>query len=147
MYHLSTVVSALNTNTCGRSQRCPANTNEKLDPTLTQKPDIDKPVLHTGRVFNVVCINANGLRTQLKRDLLGKLLYDLRAGVGLITETHLRKSELKWIRYPTYNVVADYCSRVPTGQQIAGGVIILAHRDFTAKRMGAGGSHDTRNGQ
>ena len=121
--------------------------NESLDPTLTRQPDIDTPVLHTGRTSNVVCINANGLRTQLKRDLLGKLLQDLQAGVGLITETHLRKPELQWIRYPTYNMVADYCRRAPMGQQIAGGVIILARRDFAAKRMGAGGSHDTRNGQ
>ena len=91
--------------------------------------------MHTGRIFNVVCINPNGLRAQLKRDLLGKLLQDLQAGVGLITETHLRKPELKWIRYPTYNMVADYCRRVPMGQQIAGGVIILAHWDFTTKKL------------
>ena len=85
----------LNINPCGRPQRRPENMNEQPDPTLTRQFDIDTPVLHTGRIFNVVCINANGLRTQLKRDLLGKLLQDLQAGVGLITETHLRKPELK----------------------------------------------------
>ena len=93
----------LNINPCGRPQRRPENMNEQPDPTLTQQFDIDTPVLHTGRIFNVVRINANGLRTQLKRDLLGKLLQDLQAGVGLITETHLREPELKRIRYPTYN--------------------------------------------
>ena len=43
------------------------------------------PVLHAGSILNIASINANGLRTQLKRDLLEKLLIDLQAGVGLIT--------------------------------------------------------------
>ena len=49
-------------------------------------PDLDTPVLHTGQIFNVVSINAGGVRAKFKRDLLGKLLLDLQAGVGLITE-------------------------------------------------------------
>ena len=49
-------------------------------------PDLDTPVLHTGQIFNVVSINAGGIRTKFKRDLLGKLLLDLQAGAGLITE-------------------------------------------------------------
>ena len=50
-------------------------------------PDLDTPVLHTGQIFNVVSTNAGGIRTKFKRDMLGKLLLDLQAGVGLITET------------------------------------------------------------
>ena len=75
--------------------------------TLIQPHVIGIPVLHTGSVLNIISINANGLRTQLKRDLLAKLLIDLQAGAGIIAETHLRKPDLAWIRYPNYTVVAD----------------------------------------
>ena len=75
--------------------------------TLIQPHVIGIPVLHTGSVLNIISINANGLRTQLKRDLLEKLLIDLQAGVGIITETHLRKPDLAWIRYPNYCYTRD----------------------------------------
>ena len=51
-------------------------------------------------ILDVININANGLRTKFRRDLLGKRLQNLQAGVGLITETHLRKPDLAWIKYP-----------------------------------------------
>ena len=86
-------------------------------------------------ILNVMSINANGLRTKLKRDLLGKLLQDLQVGVGLITETHLRKPDLAWIKFPQYHIVADYCRRTPTGQRIGGGVLILVHRNFTTAKI------------
>ena len=50
--------------------------------------------MRTNRILTVISINANGLRTKIKRDLLGKLLLDLQVGVGLITETHLRTADL-----------------------------------------------------
>ena len=80
-------------------------------------------------------INANGLRTQQKRDMLGKLLLDLQVGVGLITETHLRKPDLSWVRYPQYHIVADYCRRTPAGSRIGGGALILVHRNFTTAKI------------
>ena len=103
--------------------------------TLIQPHVIGIPVLHTGSVLNIISINANGLRTQLKRDLLEKLLIDLQAGVGIIPETHLRKPDLAWIRYPNYTVVADYCRRVPIGRHIAGGVLILVHNSITTAKL------------
>ena len=39
----------------------------------------------------VVCVNINGLRKKKKLVLLGKLMFDLWAGVCVVTETHLRK--------------------------------------------------------
>ena len=59
-------------------------------------------VLRTNRILHIMSINANRLRTKIKRDLLGKLLIDLQVGVGLIAETHLRTADLSWIKYPQY---------------------------------------------
>ena len=91
--------------------------------------------MRTNRILNIISINANGLRTKIKRDLLGKLLLDLQVGVGLITETHLRTADLSWIKYPQYHVVSDYCRPVPAGKQIGGGVPILVHQDFTTTKV------------
>ena len=80
-------------------------------------------------------INANGLRSPQKRALLSSLLRDLRVGVGIITETHLRQSDLAWVKCPGYNVVAHHCRRTPVGQRIDGGVLILVHVNFTTAKQ------------
>ena len=45
-------------------------------------------------ILDEININANGLRTKFRRDLLGQRLRNLQAGAGLITETHLRRPDL-----------------------------------------------------
>ena len=70
---------------------------EKSQNSNSCHPD---PVLRTGMILNVININANGLRTKFRRDLLGQRLRNLQAGVGLITATHLRRPDLTWIIYP-----------------------------------------------
>ena len=80
----------------------------------------------------LVCVNINGLRKKKKRVLLGKLLFDLRAGVGVVTETHLRKSELKKVRISNYHILTEYCRPTAIGEHIGGGVLILAHNSLSA---------------
>ena len=92
-------------------------------------------VLYTPAVLNIIALNINGLRTKRKKDLLEKLLEDLRVGVGIISETHLRKSDLKTIKYRNYHVVADYCRKTPVGEQIRGGVLIIVHNNFTTDSL------------
>ena len=55
--------------------------------------------MYASAQLRIVQINANGLRTDRQRTFLGKLMADLQVGVCIATETHLRKRELKRIKY------------------------------------------------
>ena len=70
---------------------------------------------------NLLRINANGLRTKRRKTFLGRLLVDLKIGVCVVTETHLRKKDLRYLKYDDYVVLADSCRLVPEGDRIAGG--------------------------
>ena len=78
-----------------------------------------------------MCVNMNGLRKKRKRILLGKLMYDLWAGICVVTETHFRKPDLDQLAYDNYHILADYCRPVPLGERIGGGVVILAHNSLS----------------
>ena len=80
----------------------------------------------------VVCVNINGLRKKKKRALLGKLMFDLWAGVCVVTETHLRKPELDRVQIDHYHILADDCRPTPIGERIGGGVLILVHNTLAA---------------
>ena len=69
----------------------------------------------------VMCININGLRKKHKRVLLGKLMFDVWAGICIATETHLRENDLDKLRYDNYHVIAHYCRPTPVGERIGGG--------------------------
>ena len=71
--------------------------------------------------LKVICVNINGLRKKKKRALLGKLMYDLWAGVCIATETHLRKPELDVLQISNYHILADNCRTTPIGERIGGG--------------------------
>ena len=75
----------------------------------------------------MICVNANGLRTRRKRARLGKLLYALKAGVGIITETHLKEHEAPGLTIRDYNKPAAFCRPEVEGVRTWGGVLILAH--------------------
>ena len=85
--------------------------------------------------MNILTLNINGLRTKRKKTLLGKMLKDLQIGVCVLTETHLRKSDLEQIDYPQYSIIADHCRPTPEGEWIKGGVLILVHINFTAEEL------------
>ena len=95
--------------------------------------EVKKRLLYPGdgSYLNLVTINVNGLRTKLKKDLLGKLLIDLQVGVCIKTDSHLGKPEVKDIQYPKYNVLVD----TPVGEPIKGGVLILVHANFSAEEI------------
>ena len=84
---------------------------------------------------NLVCINANGLRTKRKKTCLSKLLKDLKAGICVVTETHLRKRDLKYLKIDHFVLVADYRRPTPIGGHIYGGSVILVHENFTAEEL------------
>ena len=98
----------------------------------TQAPSFGL-VLFTEAVANFVCINADGIRTQRKRLLLYKLLRDLQVALCVVTETHLREEELPKVRTPNYYRVAEFCREIPPGVRPGGGVLIMAHQNFSTK--------------
>ena len=83
--------------------------------------------------LTLMCVNMNGLRKKRKRILLGKLMYDLWAGICVVTETHFRKPDLDQLAYDNYHILADYCRPVPLGERIGGGVVILAHNSLSVE--------------
>ena len=91
-------------------------------------------VLFADATANFVCINANGLRKRRKRLMLYKMLHDLNVGLCLITETHLRESELSRVRTPGYYRATEHCQDAPLGTWPGGEILILAHQNFSTKR-------------
>ena len=85
--------------------------------------------------LTVVCVNMNGLRKKKQRTLLGKLMFDLWAGVCIVTESHLRKPDLDKLAYSSYFMVADYCRPIPLGEKIGGGVVIIVHETVNAESI------------
>ena len=59
-------------------------------------------------------------------------MFDLWAGVCVVTETHLREHELGRVRIENYHTLADDCRPTPIGEHIGGGVIIIVHNTLTA---------------
>ena len=92
-------------------------------------------VLYTSEHLNIVCVNANGLRTRRKRALLGKLLFDLQAGVAVVTETHLRRGDIGGLHFRNYNKPSHFCRTTEEGRRIGGGVLILVHNRFSTGKL------------
>ena len=80
-----------------------------------------------------MCVNMNGLREKRKRILLGKPMRNLWAGICVVTETHLRKSDLNQLAYDNYHVIANYCRPIPLGGRIGWGVVILDHGSLSVE--------------
>ena len=72
-----------------------------------------------GSLLRVMVINCNGIRQKHRRLRLAALMFTLRVGICIITETHLRKVEVDQLKFKNYSVVADY-SRETVGR-IGGG--------------------------
>ena len=71
--------------------------------------------------MNVVSVNVNGVRAKKKRLLLAKFLEELKVGVCVLTETHLRKRDIGGLRIPVYHILGDCRGRTPVGARIGGG--------------------------
>ena len=56
---------------------------------------------------------------------MARMLFRLRIGVCVLTETHLRERDLSKFKIRHYDIISSYC-RV-TENRIGGGVLILAH--------------------
>ena len=63
------------------------------------------------------------------------MLHELQVGLCIVTETHLREADIEFLKFPTYHVVAHHCRPTPKGSHISGGVLILAHINFTTEVM------------
>ena len=70
---------------------------------------IPSRLLRTLSVINVVGVNANGIRAKRKRLMLHRLLRELKAGVGVITETHMRRAALGQLNFPDYHLGGEFC--------------------------------------
>ena len=92
-------------------------------------------MLYTPSVINIVGVNANGIRTKRKRLMLLRLLRELKASAGIITETHMRRAELGRLRFPDYYIGSEYCRPTPSGERIGGGVLILINRGIVAEAI------------
>ena len=92
-------------------------------------------VLYATAVINVVGVNANGIRTKRKRLMLHRLLRELRAGVGIVSETHLRRAELGKLSFPDYYIRGECCRPTPPGERIGGGVLILVQRGIVTESV------------
>ena len=89
-------------------------------------------VLFASDPLNTVCVNANGLRAKRKRILLGKLLFDLQAAVGIVTGTHLRRADVNGLHFRNYNKPANYCRPTDVGRRIGGGRFDISAHALTA---------------
>ena len=83
----------------------------------------------------ILTINANGIRARRQRTFLEKALVDLRIGVCVVTQTHLRRKDVKKIRINDYVVLADSCRPTPVGDHIGSGVVILVHANFAPEEI------------
>ena len=91
--------------------------------------------------LRVVTVNCNGLRGHRRRRALGRLLAVLRAGVRVVTESHLRRGDSKMLQcpdFPDHAVVSSFC-RKAKNKKIGGGVVIMAHTIICGERKGGGG--------
>ena len=95
--------------------------------------DVAPCVLETESILTVVSVNISGLLTKKKRLLLGRSLEELQVGVCILIETHLRKSELNWLRVRGFHVVSEACRPTPKGVRIGGGVLILVRNALTTE--------------
>ena len=74
-------------------------------------------VLYTLAVINLVGVNANRIRTKRKKLMLHRLLRELKAGIGVITETHMQRAELAKLHFPDYYIRGECCRTTPVGER------------------------------
>ena len=83
--------------------------------------------------LRLVTVNCNGLRRRKRRLALGHLLAVLKVDICVVTESHLRKGDLGWLKgndFPEHAVIASFCRRAKN-RKIGGGVVIMAHKGLT----------------
>ena len=61
------------------------------------------------------------------------MLRALRVGVGIVTETHMRKAELGGLTFSDYYIRGELCRPTPQRGRIGMGVLILVHRGLTTE--------------
>ena len=81
--------------------------------------------------INILAINVEGIRMKHKRLALEEKLLERHIDICIVSESHLRKADLKRITFENYTIVADYCRKTRT--QIGGGVVIMVRNTVTAE--------------
>ena len=76
-------------------------------------------------------INVDGVRRKYKRLALLEILVEHRIDVCSVTESHLRKRELKRIKFEGYTIIGEHCRQNPG--RITGGVLILVRNAVAAE--------------
>ena len=69
--------------------------------------------------LNILNINVDGLRTKQQRLALLQVLSVHRIDIGILTETHLRRKDLKRIHFRGYKILGESCRS--TRRKIGGG--------------------------
>ena len=92
-------------------------------------------IMYGQAALNVLNININGLRSKQKKTLLGEILRDAKAGICIITESHLREAEVDQLRIKNYHVITKYCIPIPIGEHISGGALLLVHIKPISKKL------------
>ena len=81
--------------------------------------------------LNILNINVDGARKRCKRLALLEILAEHHIDVCVITESHLRKREIKRIKFNGYAILGKHCRQNPG--RITGGVLILVKNAVAAK--------------
>ena len=92
-------------------------------------------MLATGSFLNIVCVNINGVRTKYKQTMPGRMPSDLEGRVCVLTETHLRETDLERFQCQGFYAAAHHCRDTPEGERIGGGVLVLIRDGVTAEGL------------
>ena len=87
-------------------------------------------VLVGGKPLRILILNCDGIGKRAKRVELIELLRKLIIGVCVLTETHLRDSEVEQIGFKYSAITHIWCRK--DVKRIGGGMMILAHHIFKA---------------
>ena len=80
--------------------------------------------------LTILNFNISGLRTDYKKESLKEMAYQLKFGVGIITETHLLNHEADALKIPHYSVLHR-----EGHSRRKGGVLILAHGNAACRKL------------
>ena len=79
-------------------------------------------------VPRLLAINCNDIRRKYRRMSPAKLFFNLKIGLGVLAETHLREGEIEHVRFSRYAIIAKNC--LVTGNRKGGGVLIIVRHSF-----------------
>ena len=92
-------------------------------------------------LLRMMTVNCNGIYKRKKYLSLGDLLRTLQIGVCVVSESHLRRKDLRRIKIPGCVLLAHFC-RIARGRWIGGGVAIMVRTTVTAEELDSGEGDD-----